>query len=119
MVLNANNFLVYAMHHYSVPSCPTIDEFENDVKTLVNIKKNLARKEINTNLLLNQIITTFNCFGGAALHLLFFKCEREHWGTLATFLLYIHRMPETIPEFGINLSELTLNNQIIQELRAL
>ena len=119
MVLNANNFLVYAMHHYSVPSCPTIDEFENDVKTLTNIRKNLARKEINTNLLLNQIITTFNCFGAAALHLLFFKCEREHWGTLATFLLYIHRMPETIPEFGVRLSDLTLNEQIIQELRKL
>lgn len=117
MVLTDDNFLLYAMHHYQVPTCPTLDEFENDLKTIKYIKKNLAKPEINTRLLLNHIIVMFNCFGDGALHMLFHKVEEEHWGTLATFLIYISRMPEHIPEFGVNVSDLQLNEEVINELR--
>lgn len=117
MVLTDDNFLVFAMHHYQVPSCPTIEEFENDLRILTYIKKNLAKPELNTRLLLNHIITLFNCFGEAALMLLLHKIEKEHWGTLATFLLYISRMPEHIPEYGIKITELQLNTDVINELR--
>jgi hypothetical protein len=117
MILNNDNFLLYAMHHYQVPTCPTLDEFQNDLKIIKYIKKNLAKPELNTRLLLNHIIVLFNCFGDAALHLLFFKVEKEHWGTLATFLIYISRMPSKIPEYGVDISTLTLNQTVIDELR--
>lgn len=117
MVLTDDNFLLYAMHHYQVPTCPTLEEFENDLKVVTYIKKNLAKPELNTRLLLNHIIIFFNCFGDGALTMLFHKIEKEHWGTLATFLIYISRMPETVPEYGIDVSMLKLNDQVINELR--
>ena len=86
---------------------------------MTTLKRMLSKggERLNTNLALNIIITWFNCFGDVALKLLFFSVNKEHWGTLATFLLYINRMPEEIPEYGIRLSELKLNEKVIEELR--
>lgn len=105
------------MHHYAVPSCPTVEEFENDLRIVTYIKKHLTKPEIQTRLVLNHIITLFNCFGDAALHMLLHKVEKEYWSTLITFLLYISRMPEKVPEFGIELVNVKLDEKVIQELR--
>jgi hypothetical protein len=118
MVLDDDNYLLYAMHHYTVPSCPTLEEFEADLKTVTYVKRNLAKDDVNTRLLLNHLITLFNCFGSAALNMLLYKMEPDHLGTLATFLLYINRMPDVLPN-GIKLSELKLNDKVIEELRSL
>lgn len=119
MVLDENNYLLYAMHHYSVPSCPTLEEFENDLRLVTYIKKGLANPEQNTRRLLNHVITIFNCFGDAALHMLFHRIEKEHWPALITFLLYISRMPDEVPEYGISIVDVKLNEKVIQELRKL
>ena len=119
MVLNSDNFLLYAMHNYTAPSCPTLEEFENDLRLLIYIKKNLLKKPIQHRVLLNHIITLFNCFGNAALYMLFFKIPKEEWSKLITFLLYINRMPEKIPEYGIDLINVKLDTAIIEELRKL
>jgi hypothetical protein len=118
MVLNDDNYLLYAMHHYTVPSCPTLEEFEADLKTVTYVKRNLAKAEVNTHLLLNHLITLFNCFGDAALNMLLYKMEDEHLGTLATFLIYINRMPEMLPN-GTKITDLKLNDKVIEELRNL
>lgn len=117
MKLTDDNFLLYAMHHYQVPSCVTLQEFENDLKTVTYIKKQLGRSDKNNQLLLNHIIILFNCFGDAALNILFHKVDKEYWGSLATFLLFINRMPDIVPDLNIRLVDLKLDESVIDELR--
>lgn len=117
MVVNDSNFLLVAMHHYQNPSCVSLEEFQEDLRRITYIKKLLAKPEKNVRLLLNHIVVFYNVFGEVATRLLFHRVERELWGTLATFLLYLDRMPETIPEQGVVTSELRLNSLVIEELR--
>lgn len=117
MVIDENNYLVVAMNHYQNPACITVTEFEEDLKKVTYIKKLISKPEKNARLLLNHLVTFFNVFGDVAVYLLFFKVDREHWGTLATFLIFINRMPESIPQFGIRTSDLKLCNSVIDELR--
>ncbi len=122
MVLTERNFLVYAMHHYDNPQCLSIEEFESDLKIITYVKKLLSRKTDDASthrLCLNHIVTLFNVFGDAARNMLFFKIEREDWGRLATYLLFINQMPEHLPEFGISIVDLELDETIINDLRKL
>lgn len=117
MVIDDSNFLLTAMHHYQNPSCCTLDEFEEDLKRITYIKKQIAKKEKNIRLILNHIIIVFNVFGNAALYMLFYRIEKEHWSKLVTFLLFISRMPDEIPQFSVRLTDIALDEEIIKELR--
>ena len=105
------------MHHYQVPSCPTLEEFENDLKTILYIKKNIGKNVVNIRLVLNHLIILYNCFGDAATNMLFFKIDKSSWNKLITFLIYINRMPEEVVEHGIKTTDFVLDEKIIKELR--
>jgi hypothetical protein len=49
--------------------------------------------------------------------MLFAKIEKECWDSLVTFLVYLERMPDCIPEFGVVLSKIKLDETIINTLR--
>jgi hypothetical protein len=119
--LNEGNFLVYAMHHYDNPQCHSLAEFEEDIKKFLYLKKLLSRYknngELRERLILNHIIVLYNIFGDAATKLLFYKIEQNCWDALVTFLVYLDRMPETLPEYGIVLSDVVLDETIIATLR--
>jgi hypothetical protein len=119
--LNESNFLVYAMHHYDNPQCHSLQEFEEDLKKFLYLKKLISRYknngELRERLILNHIIVLYNIFGDAATEMLFYKIDKHCWDTLITFLVYLDRMPESIPEFGIILSEHALDETIIATLR--
>ena len=119
--LNEGNFLVYAMHHYDNPQCHSLAEFEEDIKKFLYLKKLLSRYknngELRERLILNHIIVLYNIFGDAATKLLFYKIEENCWDALVTFLVYLDRMPETLPEYGVVLSDITLDETIIATLR--
>lgn len=119
--LNEGNFLLYAMHHYDNPQCHTLEEFETDLKTFLYLKKLLSRYKTNGDLkerlILNHIIVLYNIFGNAATKMLFYKIDKEHWNALITFLIFLNRMPETIPEYGIITSDYVLDENIIAALR--
>ena len=119
--LNESNFLVYAMHHYDNPQCHSLAEFEEDLKKFLYLKKLISRYknngELRERLILNHIIVLYNIFGESATKMLFYKIDEECWDTLVTFLVYLERMPETIPEYGIVLSEIVLDETIIATLR--
>jgi len=51
--------------------------------------------------------------------MLFFKIEESCWDALVTFLVYLDRMPESVPEYGIVLSDIRLDEYIIANLRKL
>lgn len=119
--LNEGNFLVYAMHHYDNPQCHSLAEFEEDLKKFLYLKKLLSRYknngELRERLILNHIIVLYNIFGEAATRMLFYKIEESCWNVLVTFLVYLDRMPEEVPEYNIKLSEVILDEHVIAVLR--
>ena len=121
MKLTDDNFLVYAMHHYDNPQCHSLDEFVEDLKRFLYIKKLLSRYNNNDTLrerlILNHIIILYNLFGDALTNMLFHKIDSRDWSILVTFLVYLNRMPETIEQFGIKLSDITLDKNVIEALR--
>ena len=119
--LNESNFLVYAMHHYDNPQCHSLQEFEEDIKKFLYLKKLLSRyknyDELRERLILNHIIVLYNIFGEAATRMLFYKIDKSCWDVLVTFLVYLDRMPAELPEYGIILSDIVLDETIISTLR--
>ena len=121
--LNENNFLLYAMHHYDNPQCHSLEEFDDDLKKFLYLKKLITRYkkdgELRERLILNHIIVLYNVFGVNATRMLFYKIEKDYWSVLVTFLIYLGYMPETLPEYGIILSDIKLDETIISSLRKL
>ena len=119
--LSENNFLLYAMHHYDNPQCHSIDEFEEDLKKFLYLKKLFSRykkdDELRERLILNHIIVLYNVFGEATTNMLFYKIDKEYWDTLTTFLVYLERMPEVLPQHSIKLSDIALDETVVQALR--
>lgn len=119
--LNESNFLLYAMHHYDNPQCHSLAEFEEDMKRFLYLKKLLSRYknngELRERLILNHIIVLYNIFGDDTTRMLFYKIEQSNWDALITFLVYLNRMPEILPEFAVVLSDVILDEIIITALR--
>lgn len=120
-ILNEDNFLLFAMHHYDNPQCHSIQEFEEDVKRFLYLKKLITRykqsEELRERLILNHIIVLYNVYGDAATNMLFYKIDQEYWDVLVTFLVYLERMPELLPQYGIKVSDIALDEKIINALR--
>lgn len=120
-VLTEDNFITYAMHHYDNSQCYSIDEFNDDLKRFLYLKKLFARYknelDLKENLILNHLVVIYNIFGEEATNMLFFKIDKEYWDTLTTFLVFINRMPEELPQYNIKLSEIQLDEFIINVLR--
>jgi hypothetical protein len=119
--LSEDDFLLYAMHHYDNPQCHNITEFEKDLRIFVYLKKLITRYkqsgELRERLILNHIIVLYNVFGDAATNMMFFKINKDYWDVLVTFLVYLERMPEHIPQYGIKISDIALDEQVINALR--
>jgi len=119
--LNEANFLLYAMHHYDNTQCYSLVEFEDDLKKFLYLKKLISRYKNNGDLkerlILNHIIVLYNLFGDATTKMLFYKVDEVCWDVLTTFLVYLDRMPEVLPDYGIILSEVILDERVISTLR--
>lgn len=119
--LTDDNFLVFAMHHYDNPQCHSLNEFDDDIKKFIYLKKLIYRYkntgELKERLIINHIVVLHNIFGKVTTRMLFFKIEESLWPQLVTFLVFLNRMPEEIPEFGIKLSDISLDEKIIAVLR--
>jgi hypothetical protein len=115
------NFLLQAMHAYDNTQCMSLSEFEEDLKRFIYLKKLFQRyyenKDLRERLILNHIIVLHNLFGITTTEMLFFKIDKQYWSALATFLVYLERMPPEIPEFDIKLSDIKLDEYIISSLR--
>jgi hypothetical protein len=109
------------MHNYSNVQCYTLDEFEEDLKRFLYLKKLFSRYktsgELKERLILNHIIVLYNLFDDVATSMLFYKIDKEHWNSLITFLIFLNRMPESIPEYGIVTSDYALDETVIEVLR--
>ena len=119
--IDENSFLILAMHHYDNTQCVNLAEFEEDLKRFGYLKKLFNRyrdnNDLKERLIINHLIVLYNLFGVITTDFLFYKIEKEYWNLLATFLVYLDRMPESIPERGIRLNELQLDTTVIEKLR--
>lgn len=125
MILNNNNYILYAIKNYENPNCKGLDDFHNDLAITSYILRLLKRcqkkKQIKEQLLINHIIIFFNLFGvEAAIKLLFFKIPENLWPEMKTFLVFLNFMPEKI-EIKENIflynSEIPLIPELIDVLR--
>lgn len=118
-----DTFVIIAMQHYDNLQCTSVSEFEEDLKRFVYLKKLFGRYkdsgDLREKLIINHLIILHNVFGVITTDLLFFKIDREYWNILATFLLYLGRMPTELPEVKMKLIDLTLDDKILDVLRKL
>ena len=91
--LNEDNYLIFAIKHYENPQAVTKEDFYDDLKRFKWIKKLLRRYkkegELKIHLLINHFIILYNVFGDAATPLLFYKIDKEFWGVLKTFVVWL------------------------------
>lgn len=120
-MLTEDNFFNYALRHYDNSQCYSIEEFNDDLKRFLYIKKLFSRYknelDLKENLIINHIVVIYNIFGDEATNMLFFKIDEEYWDALVTFLVFLGRMPEELPQYNIKLSEIQLDEYIINVLR--
>ena len=113
--LTPENINMFAIKHYSNPSCVDEQEFLDDMKRFKYLKRLFRKydtsKDLKMRLIINHIIILANVFGvEAATTLLFFKIEKNHWSILKTFLIFLHYMPEN------DLVEVPINHQVMGKL---
>lgn len=119
--LTNENYIMYAMKHYTNPSCSGIEEFYEDMNRLKYLKK-LFQVYLNTGvlkerLILNHIIILQNVLGveGAA-RIMFFKMPKPMHPALKTFLVFVNSLPKgSIPETDI--VAIPLDQQVVDTLR--
>ena len=96
--LNESNYTMFAIKHYDNPQAVTQEDFYEDMKRFKWIKRLLNKYknsgDLNVHLLLNHFIILYNVFGEAPTPLLFYKIDKDLWGVLKTFILYLERVPE-------------------------
>jgi len=96
--LNEDNFLLFAIKNYENPQAVTKEDFDKDLNHFKYIKRLLKRYKntgvLKTHLLLNHFIILYNIFGEATTPMLFFKIEKELWGTMKTFIMFLGKFPE-------------------------
>lgn len=119
--INDNTFLLIAMHHYDNAQCTSVAEFEEDLKRFGYLKKLFGRYKDNGDLkerlILNHITVLYNLFGIVTTDLLFFKIDKEYWESMANFLVYLNKMPDELPEFGIKVADFRPDPTIVDALR--
>ena len=118
--LNEENYIIFAIKHYENPQAVTQEDFFEDmnrfkwIKRLLNKYKNTG--ELNNHLIINHFMVLYNVFGEATTPLLFYKINKDLWGVLKTFVMYLGRLPEypksTIHDIPIDIECLKTLNQI-------
>jgi hypothetical protein len=122
--LKKDNFLLYAIKNYNADIHKGINDFLEEIKRFKYIKKLLNRYKtegvLKERLILNHIIILYNTFGAeATVKMLFYKMDKKYWSELKTFLIYLNLMPDNVIIYGINDSDISINTEIVNKLRAL
>lgn len=112
------NFMMFAIKHYNNNKAGGEDEFYDDLKRIKYIKRLFKRysetSELRERLLLNHFIVLNNMFGSsAAITMLLFKIEKEHWNLLKSFLIYLNMLKEN------ELKNVNTNKNVLEKLERL
>lgn len=122
--LNDSNFLIYAAKWYDNPQCFETDEFLDDLKRFVYLKRLFGKYhesgELKERLILNHIIVLYNIFGFNTTRMLFYKIDDQYYKYLKPFLILLGHMPETIHNIkgqSIKSTDISLDQYIVDKLR--
>ena len=109
MIKSNSEFLQYAMNNYDNPHLSFISEFEYDIKRFTTLNNLITRyrenrKELNTKLIVNHIITLENLFTlPVLLHMFEYKIIEDNKGILDTFLFYMNKIDVSKYNLDFNL----------------
>jgi hypothetical protein len=125
--LTKENIKLYAASVYDNPGCSSLLEFEEDylrvkyIKSLIN--KYINNKSINIRILINHIICLSNVFPGPGSSIILFtEMDESTWGVLATLLIYLSLMPNTIENVNgktIKAATISFDENLLEYLRGL
>jgi hypothetical protein len=122
--LSKDNFMLYAIGHYSNPDCLGMAEFNEDLAKIKYVKR-LLKKYCRTGklrpiLLLNHLVILGNVFGAyPASRMLFYKLEAETHPALKTVLLYLNYIDEGTVLDDLRVELLPMDAKLAQILRGL
>lgn len=124
MKLSHNNFLIYAATHYTNDNCVNTDEFFEDVKRILLIKKLFVRyrktNELNERLVLNHLVTLYNVFSSRACTRMLFLQLNGYFDCLKPFLIALNYLPEIIDDIEnmhIITNDIIMNYKICENLK--
>lgn len=122
--LTRDNFMLYAMGHYTNPECEGIYEFQEDMNRIKYVKRLLKKYnrtgKIRPILLLNHLVILGNVFGPfVASRLLFFKLDDSLHPPLKTALLYLNYIGEGMLLDERHLDSIPLDGRLADALRSL
>lgn len=122
MILSDSTFTLYGAKHYDNPHCQGVEEFEEDLKRMMYVRKLLNKYrnggELKDRLILNHIVILHNCFGSALPHMIMFRCKGFE-SSLKPFLLKLSILPDIIRYDGkeIDTSTIASDDRVEQQLR--
>tara|TARA_R100001530_G_C4179944_1_gene119127 strand:- start:95 stop:475 length:381 start_codon:yes stop_codon:yes gene_type:complete len=115
--LNDENFLLFAIKYYENPQAVTREDFDKDLKHFKYIKRLLKRYkssgELKIHLLINHFTILYNIFGDATTPMLFYKIEKNLWGPVKTFVVFLNKLPD-YPHTYIH--DIEIDEQCLEEL---
>jgi hypothetical protein len=122
--LTDENFLIFCAKHYDNPQAMSTEEFLEDLERIKYIKKLINRYvesgDLKERLILNHIVTLYNCFGHNLAKILFLKLENQ-FRYVKPFLVMINMIPAVIYNVGTHEKVLTdlidMDSTIINALR--
>lgn len=96
--LNDSNYIMFAIKHYENLQAATQEDFLEDMKRFKYIKRLLKKYKtsgiLKSHLLINHFIVIYNIFDDAATPLLFYKIDKDLWGVMKSFMMFLGRVPE-------------------------
>lgn len=123
--LNSKTFLSFAMRHYNNPNCVSVEEFQNDLATIIHAKKLIKRykkgSEVKIRLLLNHLTMFYNVFGPplAATRMLVSRMD-GHLEQLKPLLMCLGYWADSIPNVNgktVISSDISLDEGIVSAIR--
>jgi|TARA_R100000951_G_scaffold90427_1_gene78703 hypothetical protein len=114
--LDDNNVLLYAAKHYYKPNVIDADEFYDDLKRFVYLKRLLNRYhntgELSERLILNHLIVIFNVFDiKPSLKMLEYHMENKYWSAIKPFLIFLRHIRNE------EYTEIEMDKTVIERLR--
>ena len=121
MILNEDNFLIYAARYYNNPHCYSKDIFLTDLNHIRYLKMALRRYEtkgeIKHRLALNHIIVLANMFGvQPTVNMIIYRLDSNHMTIIKPFLMSLKyiRGDEIIQ--GVDFNRILSNKEIEAKL---
>jgi hypothetical protein len=114
--LDDKNILIYAAKHYYKPNVIDADEFYDDLKRFMYLKRLLNRYyntgELSERLVLNHLIVIFNVFDiEPSLKMLEYHMNKKYWPSLKPFLVFLRHIRND------QYTEIEMDKTVIERLR--